>query len=244
MDNVSNLAGYACLSSINNNNQDSNLMQTITVIGGSGELGGGLALRWAKAGLPVIIGSRDAERAAQVAAEINANVGNDHARGMANFAAAEAGDIVVLAVKFSHHQATLKELQPALKGKILVDTTVPLKPPKVMRVQLPEGGSAAVIAQTMLGADVDVVSAFQNVSAASLHSTAVPECDVLVTGANPDARETVIGLVEAAGFHGWHAGPLENSAATEALTSLLIFMNKKYASDHIGIRITGIEPVC
>jgi NADPH-dependent F420 reductase len=216
-------------------------MQTVSVIGGSGELGGGLALRWAKAGVPIIIGSRDADRAAQVAAEINASVPNNLARGMDNFSAAQAGDIVVITVKFSHHQATLEELRPALKGKVLVDTTVPLVPPKVMRVQLPSEGSAAVIAQRLLGDDVDVVSAFQNVSASSLKSEEPPECDVLVAGAKPDAREIVVKLAEAAGFRGWHAGPLENSAATEALTSLLIFMNKKYGSDHIGIRITGIE---
>ena len=214
-------------------------MQTITVIGGSGELGGGLAMRWAKAGLPVIIGSRDAERAAQVAADINSATGADNARGMSNYAAAEAGDIVVLTVKFSHHRATLEELRPALAGKILIDTTVPLVPPKVMRVQLPPEGSAAVIAQDILGEDVQVVSAFQNVSASSLRSAAPPECDVLVTGDSLEARQTVVDLVGAAGFTGWHAGPLANSAAAEALTSLLIFMNKKYDSDHIGIRITG-----
>lgn len=216
-------------------------MQTISIIGGSGELGGGLALRWAKAGLPVIIGSRDAERAAQVASDLNAAAGNQLARGMDNLAAATAGDIVVLAVKFSHQAATLKELRDALQGKILVDTTVPLVPPKVARVQLPAEGSAAVIAQRLLGDGVQVVSAFQNVSAASLTGDTTPECDVLVTGASPDAREAVIGLAKAAGFTAWHAGPLENSAAAEALTSLLIFMNKKYASDHAGIRITGIS---
>jgi NADPH-dependent F420 reductase len=215
-------------------------MQTITVIGGSGELGGGLALRWVKAGLQVIIGSRDAGRAAQVAADINAAAGNDLARGMENYPAAEAGDIVVLTVKFDHHKAMLEELRPALKGKILVDTTVLLVPPKIMRVQLPEGGSVAVIAQRLLGPDVEVISAFQNVSAATLKSDAEPECDVLVTGAKAATRQTVIELVEAAGFRGWHAGALENSAAAEALTSLLIFMNKKYDSDHAGLRITGI----
>lgn len=216
-------------------------MQTISVIGGSGELGGGLAMRWAKAGLPVIIGSRDAARAAEVANRLNAAAGNELATGMDNLAAAEAGDIVVLTVKFSHHAATLADLKSALAGKILVDTTVPLVPPKVARVQLPSEGSAAVIAQQLLGDSVQVVSAFQNVSASSLVSQAAPECDVLVTGASPDARETVIELAEAAGFRAWHAGPLENSAAAEALTSLLIFMNKKYASDHTGIRITGIN---
>lgn len=216
-------------------------MQTISVIGGSGELGGGLAMRWAKAGLPVIIGSRDADRAAEVAARLNEAAGNDLARGMDNLAAAEAGDIVVLTVKFSHHNATLEALRDALQGKIVVDTTVPLVPPKVARVQLPPEGSAAVIAQALLGEDVQVVSAFQNVSAASLVSDAAPECDVLVTGANPDARQTVVELADAAGFRAWHAGPLENSAAAEALTSLLIFMNKKYQSDHAGICITGLS---
>jgi len=216
-------------------------MQTISIIGGSGELGGGLALRWAKAGLPVIIGSRDAQRAAAVADDLNKVAGNNLAKGMDNLAAAAAGDIVVLTVKFSHHTATLNELSDALQGKILIDTTVPLVPPKVARVQLPPEGSAAVIAQQVLGENVRVVSAFQNVSAASLHSDTMPECDVLVAGGNSDARQVVVELAEAAGFEAWHAGPLENSAAAEALTSLLIFMNKKYGSNHAGIRMTGLK---
>lgn len=215
-------------------------METISIIGGSGELGGGLALRWAAAGIPVIIGSRDAARAEEAATALNAATGTDKARGMDNKAAAAAGDIVVLAVKFSYQRATLDELKPVLKGKILIDTTVPLVPPKVVRVQLPAEGSAAVISQQILGSDTEVVSAFQNVSASTLRDIDAPQSDVLVTGDNPDARERVISLVNAAGFRGWHAGPLANSAATEALTSLLIFMNKKYESDHTGIRITGI----
>ncbi len=216
-------------------------MQTISVIGGSGELGSGLALRWARAGIPVIIGSRDAQRAADIAADLNAKAGNELARGMNNLEAAQAGDIVVLTVKFAHQASTIKELRPALAGKILVDTTVPLVPPKVARVQLPPEGSAGVIAQVLAGEDVEVVSAFQNVSAASLKSDAEPDCDVLVTGNSPDARETVVGLAEQAGFKAWHAGPLQNSAAAEALTSVLIFMNKRYKSDHTGLRITGIS---
>ena len=216
-------------------------MQTISIIGGTGELGGGLALRWAKAGLPVIIGSRDAARAAEAAAELNTVAGNDLARGMDNLAAAEAGDIVVLTVKFSHHQATLEQLKPALAGKILIDTTVPLVPPKVARVQLPAEGCAAVIAQNILGEDTTVVSAFQNVSATSLQHDDGPKSDVLVTGDNPEARETVVQLADQAGYKGWHAGPLANSAATEALTSVLIFINKRYKSEHTGIAITGAD---
>lgn len=215
-------------------------METISIIGGTGELGGGLALRWAKAGIPVIIGSRDAARAQEAAAALNTALGSNNARGTDNASAAAAGDIVVLAVKFSHQRSTLEELKPALKGKILIDTTVPLVPPRVVRVQLPPEGCAAVISQTLLGSDTEVVSAFQNVSAGTLRNGDAPQSDVLVTGDNPDARERVIALVKAAGFRGWHAGPLANSAATEALTSLLIFMNKKYESDHTGIRITGI----
>ena len=171
-------------------------MQTISIIGGSGELGGGLALRWACAGVPVIIGSRDAGRAQQVADRLNAAAGNNLASGMDNYAAAEAGDIVLLAVKFSHQKATLEELKPALGGKILIDTTVPLMPPKVARVQLPPEGSAAVIAQRTLGENVAVVSAFQNVSASSLTNDAPPECDVLVTGLpkKPASRAGMRGL--------------------------------------------------
>jgi len=214
-------------------------MQTISVIGGTGELGGGLALRWALAGLPVIVGSRDAGRAEAMAAKLNAAAGNDLARGMGNDAAAAAGDIVVLTVKFSHHRATLEQLKPALAGKVLVDTTVPLVPPKVARVQLPPEGSAAVIAQQILGEATHVVSAFQNVSASSLQYGDGSKSDVLVTGDNPEARETVVQLAVAAGYKGWHAGPLANSAATEALTSVLIFINKRYKSHDTGITITG-----
>lgn len=215
-------------------------MQTISVIGGTGELGGGLALRWARAGHPVIIGSRDAARAEEAAARLNEKTGNNYASGMDNLAAAEAGDIVVLTVKFSHHRDTLEQLKPALAGKILIDTTVPLVPPKVARVQLPPEGAAAVIAQQILGEATRVVSAFQNVSAASLHHDSASKSDVLITGDDPEAREAVVQLADAAGYKGWHAGPLANSAATEALTSVLIFINKKYESTHTGIAITGV----
>jgi len=216
-------------------------MQTISIIGGTGELGSGLAWRWAKAGLPVIIGSRDADRAATVAAELSAITANDSVRGMSNTDAAAAGDIIVLTVKFSHQATTLEELRPSLAGKIMIDTTVPLVPPKVARVQLPPEGSAAVIAQALLGDSVQVVSAFQNVSAESLKSETLSNCDVLVTGNSVAARETVVNLAGKAGLKAWHAGPLQNSVGAEALTSLLIFMNKRYKSDHAGLRITGID---
>jgi len=214
---------------------------TIAVLGGTGNEGGGLALRWAHVGHNVIIGSRTAERAKEAADRLGAIAGNPIA-GLANKEAAAKADIVVLAVPFAAQTSTAQDVAAELKGKILVDVTVPLVPPKVARVQLPGGGSAVDALQKTLGADVKVVSAFQNVSAHQLlelgHSV---DCDVLVCGDDEAARERVVVLAQEAGMQAWHAGPLANSAAAEALTSLLIFMNKRYkVAEGTGIRITGI----
>jgi len=214
----------------------------IAILGGTGKEGAGLATRWANAGYPVIIGSRDAARAAAAAAEIAALAG-DHARvtGEANLPAARAASIVVLAVPYAAQMPTALEVKDALAGKILVDVTVPLVPPKVDRVQLPEGGSAVVRLQQALGADVRVVSAFQNVSAHHLKDLShAIECDVLVCGDDAAAREAVVALAAAGGMRGIHAGMLANSAAAEALTSLLIAINKRYKVPSSGIRITGL----
>jgi hypothetical protein len=212
----------------------------ISVVGGTGALGGGLARRWAKAGLAVVIGSRSADKAAAAAAEIRAAYPGADVQGMGNLEAAQAGGVVVLTVPFAQQRATLEAIQPALAGKILVDTTVPLVPPKVARVQLPKEGSAAAIAQQVAGDGVSVVAAFHNVSADSLHTDEELDCDVLVVGNKVESREVVVGLARSAGLRAWHAGPLENAAAAEALTSVLIFMNKRYGGVHTGLRITGI----
>jgi NADPH-dependent F420 reductase len=135
----------------------------------------------------------------------------------------------------------VQEVRRALAGKILVDATVPLMPPKVNRAQLPEGGSAVAAIQTLLGADVRVVSAFQNVSAHTLrHLDRRVECDVLVCGDDPAAREVVIGLARDLGLRAFHAGPICNSAATEALTSVLIAINQRYKVPGAGLHITGV----
>jgi NADPH-dependent F420 reductase len=131
-------------------------------------------------------------------------------------------------------------VREALQGKILIDVTVPLVPPKVARVQLPEQGSAGEIAQALLGEEVRVVSAFQNVAAAHLQEGRGLDCDVLVSGNKKAAREEVVKLVEAAGMRGLHAGMINNAAAAEALTSVLITINKQY-SCHAGIKITGLD---
>lgn len=216
---------------------------TIAVLGGTGQEGGGLALRWAKAGHHVILGSRDAAKAAAAAAGMKAKLGGAQVAGDANASAAAAADIVVLTVPFAAQRATVEEVRGALVGKILIDATAPLVPPKVARVQLPAGGSAVAAIQAMLGEEVRVVAAFQNVSAHHLHDLDhAIDCDVLVCGDDPAARDVAIGLVADIGLRGIHAGPIVNSAAAEALTSILIAMNMRYKVPGTGIRITGLPP--
>jgi NADPH-dependent F420 reductase len=213
------------------------------VLGGTGKEGAGLALRWANAGHHIVIGSRARERAAQAATAINGRLGAERAEGLANAGAAAAGDIVVLTVPFAAQLATLQEVRTALAGKILIDVTVPLVPPQVGRAQLPDGGSAVLAAQKMLGAGVRVVSAFQNVSAELLSDLDRPiDCDVLVCGDDRDARAQVIALAREAGMRALHAGPLVNSVVAEALTSVLITINRQYKITHSGIAITGLPP--
>jgi NADPH-dependent F420 reductase len=212
---------------------------SIAIIGGTGALGSGLALRWARAGHAVIIGSRSKENAEKSAATL-ADISSGTVTGDENSSAAAVADISVLTVPFSNHQPMLDVIKDSVQGKILVDVTVPLVPPKVMRVQLPDAGSAAKAAQEFLGDGVRVVSAFQNIAADLLQNLeAEIECEVLVCGNDKDARATVVSLAEAAGMTAWHAGAIDNSAAAEALTSLLIFINKNGPVTHAGIRITG-----
>jgi 8-hydroxy-5-deazaflavin:NADPH oxidoreductase len=215
---------------------------TIAILGGTGQEGGGLALRFAKSGHRVILGSRSAARAVERAAEMNVRLGRDAVSGADNKAAATAADTVILTVPYAAQRATVEEVRDALTGKILIDATVPLMPPKVSRVQLPAGGSAAAAIQALLGDAVRVVSAFQNVSAHHLNDLDHDvDCDVLVCGDDAAARETVIGLAAAIGLTAWHAGPIVNSAAAEALTSVMIFINRHYKSPGSGIRVTGVS---
>lgn len=220
-------------------------LPVLAILGGTGDLGTGLARRWARAGYQVIIGSRTLEKAQAAAADLREvmtarGVGEIAVQAMENLDAAEAADIVALTVPFSHQTSTLEYVGAALRGKILIDVTVPLVPPKVARVQLPREGSAGQIAQELLGDDVAVVSAFQNVAAVHLQEGHGVDCDVLVCGNKREAREQVIALVEAAGMRGFHAGMINNAAAAEALTSVLIVINKQHGC-HAGIRITGVS---
>lgn len=208
------------------------------VVGGTGHLGAALARRWAKAGYEIVIGSRDAQKAA-AAADVLATELGLQIRSGDNRSVAEQADLVIVTVPFSSQSAILQEIRPAVAGKIVVDTTVPLVPPKVMRVQLPPEGCAANRAQALLGSDVRLVSAFHNVAAHKLATDQTVECDVLVFSDDKAARTVVVELADAAGLRGLHAGALANAAAAEALTSILIFMNRNYSVDGAGIRITG-----
>jgi len=212
----------------------------IGIIGGTGKEGKGLAYRWAKAGHKIIIGSRQAEKAETAAAEVNALLGMNHlVIGVPNDQAAEQADIVVLTVPFSVHVEMCKFLNPLVQGKIVIDVTVPLVPPRITRVQMPAEGSAAQQAQAILGSGVQVVSAFQNISYEHLLNDEEVECDVLVCGAK-EAREIVVGLVNDVGLTGWSSGPLENSVVAEGLTSVLIGLNKQFGVQDAGIRLTGL----
>lgn len=212
----------------------------IAVVGGTGQLGWGLAYRLARAGYPVVIGSRTTEKGMEAAQRIDGATG-EKPTGATNAEAARMGDVVFVTVPWGSQAGILDEIKAHVGGKIVVDTTVPLVPPKVARVQLPPQGSAALAAKERLGDGPQVVSAFHNVAAAKLAKPDPIECDILVFGDEPKDRDIVVAMVDAIGLRGLHGGPLANSAAAEALTSVLIGINKKYASDGAGIRITNIK---
>jgi NADPH-dependent F420 reductase len=210
-------------------------MASIAIIGGTGHLGKGIARRLAKAGHDVTIGSRAADKAEGIAAEMGMGT-----KGASNDDAAQGRDVVIVTVPYENQEATLKQIRDKVGSAIVVDTTVPLVPPKVMRVQLPAAGSAAAEAREHLGPDVRFVTAFHNVAAHILDTDAKVDCDVLVFSDDVEARNTVVGLVGDMDLRGLSGGALVNSAAAEAITSLLIYMNKTYKADGAGIRFTGL----
>ena len=213
---------------------------TIAIVGGTGTLGSGLARRLALAGYPIVLGSRSAEKAQAAASGLSSASAGPAPRGASNGDAAKAADVVLVMVPWESQARILDEIAPHVAGKLVVDATVPLVPPRVARVQLPPEHSAALAAQKRLGAGVRVVSAFHNVAGHKLQTDEAIDCDVLIFGDDPKDREVVLTLAKAAGLRGVHAGPLANSVAAEALTSVLIGINRNYKVDGAGIRITGI----
>jgi 8-hydroxy-5-deazaflavin:NADPH oxidoreductase len=216
-------------------------ISSVAVLGGTGKEGSGLALRWAKAGLRVLIGSRDPAKAERVAAELNAQLGQEAIKGLENREAAAQADMVVLTVPYAAHLPTLTQVKDVLMGKVLVDVTVPLDTENVRRVKLPAAGSATQEAQQFLGEGVRVVSAFQNISESLLHDPLAPiECDVLVCGNDREAKRATIRLAEMAGIRAFDGGAIENSVVAEALTSVLINLNIRYKVQGTGIRFTRL----
>jgi len=213
----------------------------IAILGGTGEQGPGLALRLAMAAEEVIIGSRSQERAEQVAADLNAELGEARIRGLENPKAAEAAEIVIMTVPYSAHLSTLESVKAQVEGKIFVDVSVPLDPENPRRMKMPPAGSAAEEAQEFFGPATRVVAAFQNVAAHLLRDPRHPiDCDVLVCGNDAEAKKTVMSLVAKMGLHAYDVGAAESARVVEGLTSILIRLNIRHKVKGSGIRLTGL----
>lgn len=212
----------------------------IGIVGGTGKEGKAMARRWALKGHDVRIGSRDPERAKVTATELSTDTGKVLTGGANDWSVVDV-DVVLLSVPYAGHAETLRALKDGLRGKVLIDITVPLKPPKVRLVHLPVGQSAAQEAQTILGADTPVVATLHHVSAVHLadaeHAIA---CDVLCCSDNADAMQLVMTLVQDLGMRAFDAGPLQNAVALESLTPVLLHLNAKYKGQGAGITFTGI----
>jgi NADPH-dependent F420 reductase len=212
----------------------------IAVIGGTGNLGYGLALRFGNAGHLVIIGSRTAEKAVAAAAEANGHLGREAVQGLENGAAASAADLVIVAVPFEAQEATLAAIREAVQGKVVVDATVPLASGDPTRAEMPPEGSAAERAQRLLPG-ANVIAAFHHVGAKALTNLQKPiDTDVLVCGDNQEAKSVVMPLMEALGTRGIDCGPLRHAQALERITPLLIGLNIRYKKRHTGLKLTGL----
>jgi 8-hydroxy-5-deazaflavin:NADPH oxidoreductase len=212
----------------------------IAIVGGTGKEGRGMALRWARAGHTVTIGSRDAERARETANDLCTAAGKP-VHGEGNAEAVRDAELVVLSVPYAAHRETLLALKEALRGKVLVDITVPLKPPDVRRVTLPPGTAAAFEAQALLGSETKVVSALHHVSAVHLldleHGI---DCDVLACSDDAEALKLALSAISDLGVRALDAGSLANAVALESLTPVLLHLNRKYKSTGVGVRFTGL----
>lgn len=220
--------------------------RTIAVLGGTGPEGFGLALRWARAGETVVIGSRNAQRAQEAAAKIKAKIGNARISGDENSAACAAADVIVLTVPFEGHAALLKQVKSAIRpGSIVVDTTVPLAASVGGRATRTLGvwqGSAAQETAELVPKGVPVVSAFHNASADLLNADGLVDCDVIVCGDDAAASQQVQALAaKIPGVRAIDGGKLETARILEQITALLIGLNIRHKG-HSGIRITGLPP--
>ncbi|MEJ2123297.1 MAG: NADPH-dependent F420 reductase [Alphaproteobacteria bacterium] len=213
----------------------------LAVIGGSGALGSGLAQRLAKAGYPIVVGTRDASHADEIADMFDLSDDAAPIKVAANAEAAASADIILVTVPFAAQEEIAQQIRPYVAKKLVIDTTVPLAPPRITHVNLPENGSAALSLRTRLGDHPRVVSAFHNIPARKLRGDTPVDSDILVFGDDPADRQAVITLANGIGIHGVHGGALVNSVAAEALTPVLIGIGQIYKIDGAGIRITGVD---
>ena len=214
-----------------------NNIEKIGIIGGSGSLGFALSNRLIKESFKVMIGSRSPEKVISKIGEINKDLDVQNLKVQGIGQTARESELIFLTVPFLAHHKTVLEIKPFVQGKIVVDTTVPLVPPKVARVQLPDSGCVARMTQEILGNDVHVVSALHNVAATELAKSQTTDVEVMVFGNNKEARETVIQLISKISLKGWHCGSIDNAVVAESLTPVLIFMNKFYNFNGSGIKI-------
>lgn len=211
----------------------------IAIVGGTGNEGRGMSLRWARAGHDVFIGSRDGEKARATAAELSAQVQRT-LRGGDNTQAVRESEVVVLSVPYPAHTSTLQSLKTELAGRVLIDITVPLQPPKITAVHLPAGHAAALEAQALLGAETKVVAALHHVSAVHLRDLEHDiDCDVLACSDDKPALEQALTLIRDLGVRAFDVGPLRNAVALESITPLLLYLNKQQKGRSCGLRITG-----
>jgi 8-hydroxy-5-deazaflavin:NADPH oxidoreductase len=217
------------------------LIDSIAIIGGTGKEGNALAARFARAGVRVIIGSREAARGSTAAREMAGRLGVEQIEGTSNREAAEKADVVLLAVPYEGIRVILQDLHGAVQGKTVINIASSIDPEKKSRAKLPPAGSTTAEVQEFFGENVKVVAAFQNISPERLEALEEPvDSDVLVCGGDRDTRTAVVELIRKIGVDSFDAGVLANAVALETLTAVLIAVNIRYKVKGAGIRITGI----
>ena len=210
---------------------------SVAIVGGTGNLGGALALRLGAPGVRIIIGSRDAEKAKNAVETLKPTLRAGEMVGMTNQDSIRGADYVVIAVPYEGHARMVQDIKGQVAGKTIIDTVVPLNKGKPF---VPPAGSALQEAQQILGEEAPVVGALHNISAVDLADVDSPLGDVLVCGDKADAKEKVMEIIRRIGARAFDGGPASNAYVIEGLTGVIISLNRKYKSKHGSIRIVGI----
>ncbi len=214
---------------------------SIAIIGGTGKEGSAIAARFAKAGIRTLIGSRNAMKAQNTASMINAKFGKQNTEGYTNREATKQADVVLLAIPYDGMRPILEDIREATQNKIVINIASSLDPEKKSRARINPAGSITAEIQQFLGETAKVVAAFQNISPEQLEKLEEKiETDVLVCGADREARETVINMIKRIGIDAFDAGMIANAVVVETMTAVLIAINIKYKIKGAGIRLVGV----